>query len=154
MVMVGELGASRTVVNAAQAVAQDAQRFEGPTLTAASTAGTTYYWTVARVDRPVKVIEVRVCPGGALTADNTNYAGISYEYTNDGGGSAVVMGSVNTKVTGTNSWLAQQSFVVTANAAINAVIPAGSFIYIKSAASGGGVAIPAGTRFQMLWEEV
>lgn len=156
-VMIGELGASRTVSNAAQAVSQDAQRFHSCEIgIAASTAGTTYTLEVARFDRPVKVVEFRALPGAALTSSDANYDTIALNYTNDAGGSVVVVSTATTKTAGsggTGSWVAQTSVSLALTAA-NVALPTGSNMYITLTPTGTGVAFAAGTRFQVIVEEV
>jgi hypothetical protein len=46
------------------------------------------------------------------------------------------------------------SIVITANANVNAIVPSGSQLFVTSTIVSGGVIIPAGTVFQILWEEV
>lgn len=156
-VVSGALGASRNVVNAAQTVAQDAQRYEGTAVGPTAVANNVNVnFQVARLDRPVQVKECRILPGGALTQDTGNLA-ISYGYTNDNGGAFTTMGTINTNTSangGSGNWVAYTSIVVTANASVNAVVPSGSHFGFKSVNSGAGLAIPAGTIFQVIWEEV
>lgn len=171
-VVAGSLGDNRTIANAINCVQQDAQRFQKVDVGgAALTATTTYNFPVARVERPVLVKEVRILPGGALTTAAGNYTTISYGYTNDNTGIANIttLGQINTANTaangGTGNWASGTSILVTAftsatvntnaNQSINSTIPAGSQIFVISTPTGGaGVAVPAGTAFQMLWEEV
>jgi hypothetical protein len=170
-VVIGVLGSLRTVANSFLAVAQDAQRFQGYDVAAATTATTDYNFAVARVDRPVQVKEVRILPGGALTYTAGNYVTLNVVYTNDNTGVAngTVLGTIATNNTAANgatgNWAAGTSITIplftatTANANLNEssnmIVPSGSQLFVTSTHTGGaGVAIPAGTRFQVLWEEV
>ena len=160
-VVAGSIGDSRTLsgtnpLAANGVVAQDAQRFEqvgfGPT---AGSANTNYTFAMARLDRPVQIKEVRILPGAALTTNGNTV--VQYGYTNDNGGSFTVMGSVNTNQNvslGTGNWAALQSLVVAANASVNAVVPSGSMLAVKLVATAPSEAVPAGTAFQVIWEEV
>lgn len=156
-VLVGSVGSSRSVANAPLMVAQDSQRFEavnvGPTAVANNV---NVNWAQNRWDRPVQVKECRILPGAALTQDAGNLA-ISYGYTNDNGGAFTTMGSINTNTVangGTGNWAAFVSIVITANTLVNAIVPSGSFFAFKTVNSGAGLAIPAGSAFQVLGEEV
>ncbi|HEY1695139.1 MAG TPA: hypothetical protein VGG39_23385 [Polyangiaceae bacterium] len=158
-VLVGSLGSSPSVANAPLCIAQDAQRFlEVDVGITATTAATTYTLPVQRLDRPVNVKEVRILPGGALTFVSANYVTVNYGYTNDNSSSLTVMGSIATNNTAANgatgNWAAGTSIVVPPNSNVNSIIPSGSQTQITVTPSGVGVAIPAGTRFQMIVEEV
>jgi hypothetical protein len=158
-VLVGTLGSSRTVVNAALCIAQDAQRYAETAIgITATTAGNDYTLALARLDRPVQVKEVRILPGGTLNFNATNFTTVNYGYTNDGGGSITVQGGIATSNTAANgatgNWAAGTSIVVPPNANVNQTIPSGSHVQITLTHSGIGVAVPAGTLFQMIWEEV
>lgn len=154
-VLLGSFGSGRDVVNAVKVIAQDAQRFQETCLVSGQANNVNVNYSVARVERAVKVVEARILPSAALTQDTGNLV-ISYGYTNDNGGSFVTLGQINTNTTangGTGNWTAYQSIVVTANAA-QTQPPANSFLGWKTVNSGAGLAIPSGTTLQILWEEV
>lgn len=164
-VLVGVVGALRTVSNAFKMVAQDAQRFETASVGAAATAATgTQNFLVARVERPVQLIEARILPGGALVGAAGNFQTISFGYTNDASSSVTVLAQCNTNGTTLNTtpfpsttgnWAFGTSILVAQNASQNQVIPSGSFIVVQAANTGAaGIAMPAGTVFQLLVEEV
>jgi len=163
-VLQGSLTGNRNVSNAADVVAKDAQRFESATVgDTASTAGSDYVFPVARVDRAVMIKEVRVLPAANIAMDGANdlanYVTIAYGYSNDnsGPGLGTTQGSINNKPTangGVGNMTGMQSVVVAANSNVNQVVPAGSMIAVTTTHSGIGIAIPAGTKFQVLWEEV
>jgi hypothetical protein len=158
-VLVGSLGSLRSVSNAILCVSQDAQRFDGVAIGALTVNTTNYTWPLVRVDRPVQIIQARILPGGALVY-NANAVTIAYGYTNDNQavGSMTTMGFINTANTvangGTANWAVGTSIVITANANVNAIVPSGSQLFMTSTIVSGGVIIPAGTVFQLLWEEV
>lgn len=163
-VMAGSIGDGRSMstvnpLSGAGCVAQDAQRFVTvPVGGAALGATSDYTFGAARVDRPVQIKEVRILPGGALVAAAGNLVTINYGYTNDGGGSLTVMGTCNTNTAGnggTGNWAAGVSVVVAANTSVNAIVPSGSHLQVTSTHTGAsGVAVPGGTCFQIIWEEV
>ena len=158
-VLVGSLGSLRTVTNAILCVAQDAQRFiETDVGITATTAATNYTLPVARVDRPVQIIAARILPGGALTYNVTNYVTISYGWTNDNSTTVTLQGGISTGNTAANgatgNWTFGTSIVVTANTNVNAIVPSGSQLAWTLVPTGAGEAVPAGTVFQIQWEEV
>jgi len=166
-VLIGMVGALRTVVNSFQMVAQDAQRFSETQLGSTAQAATgTFNYSAARVERPILVKECRIIPGGALTLNATNYQTVTLNYTNDNGGAAVILAQTNTNAVlnttsfpgNTGTWAQGTSILVPLqpNSAIsNLVVPSGSQLYWSVVNTGaGGVAVPAGTAFQLLWEEV
>jgi hypothetical protein len=154
--LVGSVGSSRTVSNAPLMVAQDAQRFESVGFPTGIANNVNVNAQVLRVDRPVQVKEARILPSAALTQDTGNLT-LSYGYTNDGGGAFTTMGSINSNTSangGTGNWAAYQSIVITANTAVNAIVPSGSHFGFKIVNAGAGLAIPSGSALQVLWEEV
>lgn len=164
-VLIGALGSSRTIANAANCVAQDAQRYEMVTVGTAATAATgTINYSVARLDRPVVIKEVRILPGGTLVGAAGNFQTITLAYTNDGGGAVVNVAQTNTNGTTQNTvtypgttgnWAQAVSQLVPFNTSNSQLVPAGSHLYFVQANTGAaGVAIPAGTTFQLIWEEV
>ena len=99
-VLLGALGSSRTIANAANCVAQDAQRFETASVGTAATAATgTINYSVARLDRPVVIKEARILPGGTLVGAAGNFQTVTLAYTNDGGGAVVNVAQCNTNGT-------------------------------------------------------
>lgn len=163
-VLTGVLGALRTVSNAALAVAQDAQRFVGTDVGPNAVPATgTFNYAIARVNRPVKLIEARILPGGALTGAAGNFAVINVVWSNENGGTTVLAGcntngtTLNTSVfpSTTGNWSQGTSILIAQNSSQNQVIPSGSYIYVAHTNTGAsGVAVPGGTSFQLIWEEV
>jgi len=159
-VVAGAVASLRTLVtNPLQGngcVAQDAQRYASVACTTGLANNVSPNIQVVRVDRPIQVKECRILPGAALTQDTGNLV-ISYGYTNDNGGSFTTMGTINTNTAangGTGNWSAYQSVLITANTSVNAVVPSGSHFGFKVVNSGAGLAVPSGTAFQVIWEEV
>jgi hypothetical protein len=155
--ILGSFGSGRDVVNAALTVAQDAQRFHllqvGATAIAANVANMNLCGP--RLDRPLFVKEVRILPGGAVTANLV--ATVGYGYTNDNGATVTVMGSINGNTVangGTGNWTFGTSIIVPPNVAVNPVVPSGSFMCVQLLNGGVQPAIPAGTTFQIIGEEV
>ena len=158
-VLVGSLGSLRSVVNAILCVAQDAQRFQAVDVGAgATTAATNYTFPLARVDRPVQIIGARILPGGALTYNVTNYVTISYGWTNDNSTTVTLQGGIGAGNTAANgaagNWTFGTSIAVPPNTLVNAIVPSGSQLAWTVVPTGVGLAIPGGTVFQLLWEEV
>lgn len=152
--IVGSIGDSRTITNGPLIVAQEAQRFVEYPVAAGLAANANLNASMARVDRPVQVKEVRILPGGTWTGNaNTVFA---YGYTNDNGGSFTTMGTINGNTAangGTGNFAVYTSVVVTANTSINAVVPSGSHFAVQVTTTAPSVALPTLT-FQVLWEEV
>lgn len=164
-VLLGAVGSSRTISNAADMVAKDAQRYETTSVGTAATAATgTINYSVARLDRPVVIKEARILPGGTLVGAAGNFQTVSLSYTNDNGGGAVVVAQTNTNGTTQNTtsfpgttgnWSQAVSQLMPFNTANSQLVPAGSHLYFTQANTGAaGVAIPGGTVFQVIWEEV
>ncbi len=161
-VLIGVLGALRTVSNSFLAVAQDAQRFDYAGVGNANTALATINFPLCRVDRPVLIKECRILPGGALTA-GANFVQINFGYTNDVTNTITVLAGCNTNAanldvgnfpSATGNWAFGASIKVAQNANQNQVVPSGSQLVWQSSNGTVGMAIPANTQFQGLWEEV
>lgn len=159
-VLAGTLGANRSVANAYLCIAQDAQRYQYIDIGAvtATTAATTYTLPGCRFDRPVQMKEVRVLPGGALTFSITVSENIAWGYTNDNSGTlTATLGTANTNGVpngGTGNWSYGTSVLLAPNNNINQIIPSGSQLALTITPVSTGTAIPAGTRFQFIYEEV
>lgn len=171
-VLIGSLGSNRSVVNASNTVLRTFQQVAEATLGLASTAGTDYTMPVLRnSNNAIVVKEVRILPSAATVTDvnNANYATISLAWTNDNSAlpNAAVLANtalaaittlptVNTNAPGpgTGNWSAGISIQINQNANINQTVPQGSMLYFQSTHTGTGMAIPAGTKFQVIWEAV
>jgi hypothetical protein len=150
-VMVGALGALRTVANALLAVQQDAQRFDGVVIGAATTAGTTYTLPLCRLDRAMVIKDFRVLPGGAVALNASNYITAALVWNNDAGGGNTTIASASTVAT---SWALGTSVSLTTTTALTGTtIAAGTQIFVTITPTGTGVSIPAQTVFQAMWEE-
>lgn len=160
----GALGSNRSVQNAALCIAQDAQRFVEVSIGAAATTATSdYNLPAGRFDRPVTVKEFRILPGGALTFTTGNYVTLTLGYTNDNSATianTATLTTITTSNTAANGATGNWAFGTSINVALNSpnvnmTVPAGSQLVVTSVHTGGaGVAIPGGTRFQILVEEV
>ena len=122
----------------------------------AGTAATTYNFQLARTDRLLKPIEVRILPGGALTASDTNYDTITFYFNNDAGGANTNFALAATSATvsvPTGSWV-QGNSVLIPLVSSPPNIPAASSIGVSFVATGTGVSIPLYTAAQIIWQEV
>lgn len=165
--LLGTMGDSRSVSNAALLVAQDAQRYDSVQFTSAVAANTSANYSMARLDRPVVIKELRLLPSAAVTVNgNTTFV---LCYTNDNGGSvqniAIFNTNQNTSLGLGNlaQWvsvncLAVASAVANGNASLfNSAalsVPAGSHLILKQIGTSPSESIPAGSEFQFIWEEV
>lgn len=161
----GSIGDSRllaqpAVLAANGCVAQDAQRFESVQFTAAVAANTSANYSVARLDRPVKLIDFRFLPSAAITVNgNTTFV---LGYTNDNGGAlqniAVFNTNANTSLGMGNmtQWVSVNCLALAgATLTTNAYqIPAGSHVVVRQIGTSPSEALPAGSEFQLIWEEV
>ena len=158
--VVGELGANRNVSNAALAVAQDAQRFASAFVGTANLGATSNFtFPVAFLDRPVLIKSCYILPGNSLTFAAGNFVTVQYGYTNANGGAMTVQGAINSSNTvangSTGNWTTGIPIQVTANTAVNQVVPSGSLLQVQSLTNGAaGVVVPGGTSFQLILEEV
>lgn len=106
---------------------------------AASTTAT--YWAI-KVPWNVRIVEVVVCPGGALTADNTNNAVLTLAKADGAGGSATTVATLTTNVASGN-WVADtfKSFTLSATPA-NLLVNDGQILTLKKTVGGTGVVVP------------
>lgn len=141
-------------------VAQDAQRYLPLNLTAGTAINAAANYSLARLDRQVVIKELRLLPSAALTTSgNTTFV---LGFTNDGGGTfsniAVFNTNQNTSL-GTGNfaqWVSVNCMglagaTVTAN---NQLVPQGAHLVLKQIPTTPSEALPAGTAFQVIWEEV
>lgn len=122
---------------------------------AATTAGTDYTYSMCVFDRPVNIVSARVIPGGSLTADATNFTTVAVQFNNDGGGTATTLANATTKPTangGTGNWSANQSIALTLASTV--AVSANSQLQASLTHSGTGVAVPAQTLFEVIYQEV
>lgn len=159
----GQYG-STAAANPVNAVNQMHQRMMdtlGPQSAATATTGTLYFagWTT---DRAIKVLSVKCMPGGALTANDTNYRTVQLVQNNDLGGADTTIASLTTQTTGTGgsgNWNGGggaspiQSIAMPVTAA-NALVAAGQSLQFKITSTGTGVAVPGSTYLQVIYEEV
>jgi hypothetical protein len=169
-VLIGSLGSNRSVSNAEGTVKRTFQQVAEATLGLASTAGSDYTLPVLRnTNQSILIKEVRILPSAATVTDvnNANYATISLAWTNDNSAlpnaavlantalaTTTTLPTVNTNSPGpgTGNWSAGISIQINQNANVNQNVPAGSMLYFQSTHTGTGLAIPAGTKFQVIWE--
>lgn len=90
-----------------------------------------------------ELISGAILPGGAVTADDTDYATITVGYDDGAGGGVTSLAAVTTKNTGgTGNWTAGVAIALTAiTPALS--IPAGKYLSVVIAKAGAGVALPA-----------
>ena len=172
--LVGTMGDSRSVSNASLMVAQDAQRYESLQFTTAIAVNTSANYSVARLDRPVKIVDFRFLPSAAVTVNgNTTFI---LGYTNDNGGtlqnivvintnqntalglgnqvqwtSTYVLSLANTMFNALQNSNAGNNYGLTPN---NLIVPSGSHLVLRQVAVTPSESIPAGSEFQFIWEEV
>lgn len=98
---------------------------------------------VPREPLACRVVSAAYVPGGALTADDTDFATLTLRKRNGAGGSAVAIASVTTKITGgSGNWTA---FVpVSLGTISNPDLLATDILTIEIAKAGSGVAVPLG----------
>lgn len=89
----------------------------------------------------VRVISAKLIPGGAVTADNTNYTTVSLVYNDGAGGAATTVAALTTQVASGN-WVANQPKTLTVTAA-NAEVASGKLFAVDLTGTGAGVATPA-----------
>lgn len=175
----GSIGDSRSIaVNPLQAngcVAQDSQRYAEVSFPTGVAANTTANYSVARFDRPVQIKDFRVLPSAAVTVNgNTTFI---LGYTNDNGGTLqniVVINTNQNTVLGLGNlaqWtsvniltLANTQANALANSAAgnnygltpnNLLVPSGSQLILRQVNTVTlSEAVPAGSAFQLIWEEV
>lgn len=82
-----------------------------------------------------------ICPGGALTADNTNNAVLTLAKADGAGGSATTVAAITTNVASGN-WVADTFKDMTVTAA-DATVNDGQILTLKITKGGTGVAVPA-----------
>ncbi len=106
---------------------------------AASTTAT--YWAI-KVPWNVRIIDVTVCPGGALTADNTNNAVLTLAKANGAGGAATTVATLTTNAASGN-WVADtfKSFTL-ATASADQLVNDGQILTLKKTVGGTGVVVP------------
>lgn len=172
--LVGTMGDSRSVSNAALMVAQDAQRYETIQFTTAIAVNTSANYSVARFDRPVKIVDFRYLPSAALTTNgNTTFI---LGYTNDNGGtlqnivvintnqntslgmgnqvqwtSTNILSLANSQSNALNNSNAGNNYGLTPN---NLLVPSGSHLILRQVATTPSETLAAGSEFQFIWEEV
>ena len=160
-VVAGAVASLRTLVtNPLQGngcVAQDAQRYVEAPVAAGLAANTNVNVCMARVERPVLIKEVRILPGAAATIAATPANTVfSLLWTNDNGGSATTLATINSNTAangGTGNLAAFTSVVVTQNTAINQVVPSGSMLIGQVLTTTPSTALGSFS-FQVIWEEV
>lgn len=99
------------------------------------------YWAI-KVPWNVRIVEVVVCPGAALTADNTNNAVLTLAKADGAGGSATTVATLTTNVASGN-WVADtfKSFTLSATFA-NTLVNDGQILTLKKTIGGTGVIVP------------
>lgn len=106
---------------------------------AASTTAT--YWSI-KVPFNVRILDVTVCPGAALTADNTNNAVLTLAKADGAGGAATTVATLTTNAASGN-WVADtfKSFTLSATFA-NTLVNDGQILTLKKTVGGTGVVVP------------
>ncbi len=106
-----------------------------------SAGATGTYWAV-KVPWNVQILEVVVCPGGALTADNTNNAVLTLAKADGLGGAATTVATLTTNAASGN-WVADtfKNFTLSATFA-NTLVNDGQILTLKKTVGGTGVVVP------------
>jgi hypothetical protein len=159
-VVAGSVGDLRTLSNVNPlasngCVAQDAQRYGSLDFTTAVAVNVSANYCVATFDRPVRLLAVKFMPASAVTTNGNTVFNIGY--TNGGGGALTVLASVNTNVNanlGTGNYVALTPITIPLLAAANQLIPSGSLLVLEQIGTAPSEAVPAGSGFQFIWEEV
>ena len=109
---------------------------------AATATADTLLWTNP-YDFTVYIVGGRFTPtGGAIVADNANFATIAIK-TNDGIGGATAVGlSITTAITDSGNFTANQPKAFTLLTSAGAAIPPGGGLWLNIAKSGTGVQLP------------
>lgn len=105
-----------------------------------SAAGTDFtYWAI-KVPWAVKILDVTICPGGALTGADATANTYTLAKADGAGGSATAIGTHVTNLAGGN-WVADvyEAFTLTASAAN---VTEGQILTVKKTHAGAGTATP------------
>lgn len=107
----------------------------------ASAGATATYWAV-KCPFNVQIIDVTICPGGSLTADNTNNAVLTLGKSDGAGGAITTVASITTNVASGN-WVADTYKSMTLSATFaNTLVNDGQLITLKKTVGGTGVVVP------------
>lgn len=109
--------------------------------TAADAAASDVYtlWS-AKVPFAIQIVEVTVCPGAALTANDTNNAVLTLGKADGAGGASTAVAAVTTN-TASGNWVAD----VYKNAPVtvaNSLVADGQILTLKKTIGGSGVIVP------------
>jgi len=157
-VVAGTIGDLRTlsqstVLASNGCVAQEAQRYIVRDITVAANTNANY--CLARFDRPVNLLTVRLLPTAAVTTNGNTT--LQLAYTNDNGGNlqnCIVITSNTTANGGFGNLVAFTSINLVTGTISNANVPSGSLLVLENFGPTLKEALPAGTAIQIIYEEV
>ena len=105
-------------------------------------AGTDATFFAMKVPFNVQIIEVVICPGAALTADDTNNAVLTLAKADGAGGAATTVATLTTNVASGN-WTADTFKTIALSATFaNTLVNDGQILTFKKTHGGTGVVVP------------